>query len=613
MTSRANETGRSRAALLALIAILLLGAGIRLWGLFHDLPFSYFGDELHFMKRSMAMGTGDLNPHWFHKPAFFMYVWFLVYGLYFAAGLAVGWFDSTAQFGAHFLTSPGPFLLLGRLVVFACGVATIWVVYQIGRRVFSSERAGLTGALAIAVMAPAVTSSQHMKTDVPAGLLMALSLLVYLRTREDLRWRPLVLAAVLAGIAMGTHYYAIVLVPTFAAMELWNALAGRVSWRNAIARGAAAAALFVLAFFVASPFNFLDPTWIQQNTAKVQTIFFPSPTQVIFEPDSKIAYAPGTLATYIGASEDFFSVLTGIRGMSVPLAVLALVGFAAALMKPATRWYAALAGFPVLIFFFAAITFDAYHVQPRHLNALYPLLATMVWPGALLFANVAASRRMVVAAALVVLASVPTMLEAARWNREVTRLDSRLVSYRWIVENLPPDSRILLDDYGPALQPAPPATARQQALLNTIGNGPFTQAQGTRLQLLRRYPPEHGFNIDELGHAWWLPAEKTDAELRTNAVDLDMGNPLVTRRPGLLDDYRAQGIRYVITNSEARGKYFGQRAAVGAAFPSFTRFYRSLDEERLVRTFDPARWGGKGPIVWIYDLTAGKHGGKTAE
>ena len=62
----------------ALAGILLLAAGIRLWGLFHDLPFSYFGDELHFMKRSMALGTGDLNPHWFHKPALFMYVWWLV-------------------------------------------------------------------------------------------------------------------------------------------------------------------------------------------------------------------------------------------------------------------------------------------------------------------------------------------------------------------------------------------------------------------------------------------------------------------------------------------------------------------------------------------------------
>ena len=79
-----------------------LAAGIRLWGLFHDLPFSYFGDELHFMKRSAALGTGDLNPHWFHKPALLMYVLAFVDGLYYLVGRLTGQFDSTAAFGAAF-------------------------------------------------------------------------------------------------------------------------------------------------------------------------------------------------------------------------------------------------------------------------------------------------------------------------------------------------------------------------------------------------------------------------------------------------------------------------------------------------------------------------------
>src|SRR5215207_7267092 len=114
---------RLRDSRLALILVLAAAAALRLWGLFHDLPFSYFGDELHFMKRSAALGTGDLNPHWFHKPAFLMYILAGVDGFYFVAGRLTGRFDSTAAFGAHFLTEPGPFLLLGRTVVFLCGLA----------------------------------------------------------------------------------------------------------------------------------------------------------------------------------------------------------------------------------------------------------------------------------------------------------------------------------------------------------------------------------------------------------------------------------------------------------------------------------------------------------
>jgi 4-amino-4-deoxy-L-arabinose transferase-like glycosyltransferase len=585
-------------AKLALVGILLLAAGIRLWGLFHDLPFSYFGDELHFMKRSMALGTGDLNPHWFHKPALPMYLWLLCYGLFFVAGRLVGRFGSTAEFGAYFLTTPGPFLLIGRLVVFAFGVATVWVVYRLARKAFASERAGLMAALVAAVLAPMVASSQHMKSDVPGGFFIVLSLLVYLRTRDDPRWRPFLLAALLAGVAMGAHYYGIVLVPAYGAMELWNGGIGgvhRLPWRTALLRAVLVPALFVVGFFATSPYNFLDPTWIRANVQHLKETFFPEPQQVLFEPDSKVEFKPGTSEAFGGATVDFVDVLTAQKGLGLPLTVLAVLGLGAALAHRETRWYGALVAIPILIYFLAAVTVAAFHVQPRHLNAIYPLLATLTWPGALLL-----GRRKGIAAALIGLACIPTAIEAAEWNREITRRDSRLASYEWIVRNLPRDARILLDDYGPALQPDARAAARQQALLRTMPASPFTQAQGKRLELLRRYPSPDGFDIVELGHPWWLPREKSDAELRSNPADLDMGNPLVTRQPKTVDGYRAEGIRFVVTNSNARKRYLEE--GEGEGFPSFVRFYRGLEKERLIRAFDPADWGGKGPVIWIYDL-----------
>ncbi len=578
-----------------LAGILLLAAGIRLWGLFHDLPFSYFGDELHFMKRSMAMGAGDVNPHWFHKPALPMYLWLIGYGLFFMAGRLLGRFGSTAEFGAYFLTSPGPFLLIGRLVVFAFGVATVYVVYRLARRAFDSERAGLAAALVAAVLAPMVASSQQMKSDVPGGFFIALSLLVYLRTRDDLGWRPFLLATLFAGVAMGAHYYGLVLVPAFGIMELWNGFSHRLPWRTALLRAVLVPALFVAGFFATSPYNFLDPTWMRANVQQLRHTFFPEPGQVLFEPDSKVEYKPGTSQALGGATVDFVQVLTAQKGLGLPLTVLAVIGLGATLAHPSTRWYAALISIPILIYFLAAITVAAFHVQPRHLNAIYPLFATLTWPGALLIA-----RRPRIAAALVGLACIPTAVEAAEWNHQINREDSRRVSYEWIVHNLPHDARILLDDYGPPLQPDARAAARQQELLRTLPRSPFTRAQGKRLELLRRYPSPDAFDLVELGHPWWLPREKSDAELRSSLTDLDMGSPLVTRQPQSVDLYRAEGIRFVVTNSNARQRYF--LAGSEKSFPSFVRFYRGLDRERLVRTFDPSAWRGKGPVVWIYDL-----------
>ena len=241
--------------------ILLIAAALRLGGLFHDLPFSYFGDELHLMKRAMALGTGDLNPHWFHKPAFFMYLLLLAYGVYFTAGYLVGYFSSVEHFAAHFLAGQGPFLLIGRTLVFLAGMALVVVVYLIARRIFRQPSYALAAALVAAVAPPLVSSSQEIKADTPCALLVALSVLVYLRTIERPEMKSLIIASLLAGAAMGTKYYGIILVAAYGIWELVHLLRGTADSRIFLNRIAVLFVCFVLGFFLTSPFNFLDPTW----------------------------------------------------------------------------------------------------------------------------------------------------------------------------------------------------------------------------------------------------------------------------------------------------------------------------------------------------------------
>ncbi len=594
-----SDSDGTRGARLALLLVLLLAAALRVWGLLHDLPFSYFGDELHFMRRSMAMGTGDLNPHWFHKPAFLMYVLAFCYGLYYGVETLVGRFHSTAEFGAHFLFEPGPFLLIGRLVVAAFGVATIYLVYHIGRKVYGTPWAGIAAALAAAVLAPMVSSAQTIKSDVPCGFLMTLSVLVYLRARETRSVHPLVAAALLAGAAMGTHYYAVVLVPAYLVLEALRGFSTEVSWKKALGRCGLVGLLFLGGFLLSSPYNLLDPAWARENTALIENkLGLSEQPAARFEPDAQIEYKPGPRA-WGGAAGHFLGVVASRRALGIVLTVLAGLGLAVTLARRETRWYGLLVLIPCLFFFLAAVTIAAYHVQPRHLNALYPLLATLVWPGALNVSRVARARW----AALLVaaLACVPTLAETVRYNRQINRLDSRLVAYRWIHANLPKDARILVDDYGPFLNPNPQSVERMAAVLASLGKSPFTHHQDLRIKLLRTYPPADGLNLDELGHQWWLAREKSDAELRSNPVDLDMGNPLVTRQPGPAERFRQAGVRFVVTNSEARDQYFIDDPR-GPSFPSFVRFYEGLERTRRIKTFDPRDWGGKGPVLWIYDL-----------
>lgn len=598
----------------ALAAILLLALGLRLWGVFHDLPFSYFGDELHFMKRSAALGTGDLNPHWFHKPAFLMYVLAFADGVYYLAGRLTGAFDSTGELASRLLVAPGPFLLIGRLVVMLSGVATVAVVFLLARRVFASAAAAVAAGLVAAVLAPMVASSIVIKSDMTCGLLIALSVLAYVRGWQGERLRPLVVASLLAGAAMGTHYYGGVLVPTYALLELWRAAergrrgpATPGAWRRALARAALVPVLFTAGFFATSPYNFLDPSWGRATAELVRETLRPHPEEARFEPDTRTHFRPGGEAA-AAAAIYFLEMLTSAKALGLPLTLLAAIGMMETLRRRETRWYGLLVLVPCLVFFAAATTTHAFHAQPRHLNAVYPLLATLAWPGGLLLARaVPAARRgdataARVALVLIAAACVPTVLEVVETQRSINRLDSRLVAYRWIVANLPRDARILLDDYGPPLPPNAASLARQRAVLDTLEPGPFTHHQHARLDLLRRHPPRDGRDIDELGHPWWLPAEKSDEELRSDAVDLDMGNPIVSRRPATLAAYRSRGVRYVVTNSFARDLYLHPAKGRAASFPSFARFYRELRAMTPLRTFDPRAWEGKGPVVWVYDL-----------
>ena len=79
----------------------LSAMAMRLYGLFHDLPFSYYGDELPFVKRSMSLGAGDLNLHWFNKPAFLMCLLLVCFGAFYVIASAFGAFASSEAFGAY--------------------------------------------------------------------------------------------------------------------------------------------------------------------------------------------------------------------------------------------------------------------------------------------------------------------------------------------------------------------------------------------------------------------------------------------------------------------------------------------------------------------------------
>ena len=336
---------------------------------------------------------------------------------------------------------------------------------------------------------------------------------------------------------------------------------------------------------------------------RVATMLNISGEVVVYEVDAQLQYRPGP-AAWVSAAGDFLSKFFGNQGIGLPFTVAVLSGLLACLLGRETRQYAILLGLPVLIFFLISIMFSPFHVKSRHFVAIIPLLCPFAWPGlrALMQAVFKKERlQAFFAASLLILLALTTLPRALANNQGKNRSDSRTVSYHWILENLPVSELILLEDGGPPLQPDKHSVFRMQQRLDKLPQGPFTYHQQRRLDLLGRYPPPDARNIDLLGHPWWLPREKTDEEIAQSPSDLDMGNPLTSRHPRSLTEYRAQGVRYVVTSSLGP-RWLEQFEYPADRFPSFVRFYNAVDRLESLKTFDPQDWDGKGPVIWIHDL-----------
>jgi hypothetical protein len=123
------------------------------------------------------------------------------------------------EFGVEFLYhnrySPDRILFLGRLPMMALallfGALVAWWV----RRYF-----GVAAALSTTVLycldPNFIAHSRYVTTDVPLATLFFLACMAAVRYLEDPRWRHLVLASVLLGLALATKYSAFVLLPIFA-------------------------------------------------------------------------------------------------------------------------------------------------------------------------------------------------------------------------------------------------------------------------------------------------------------------------------------------------------------------------------------------------------------
>jgi len=589
-----------------ILVVLAVAAAIRLWSISYGLPYSYYPDEAHLINRALAFGSGDLNPHWFHKPAFYMYILFFEYGVYYVFGWFVGFWNSVDGYAVRYVTDPGAWILIGRLTTSAFSVATVWLVYRLGKRHFH-KNVGIMAALFLTFSCGAVESSQTVKEDIPAGFFATLSMLFLLNVLANEHRKFLYFAAAAAGMGSAIKAYPIaMLLPIFLTIVIANRSGRglRHDVLKVVGVSAAAVCVYVLVYFACSPYSFLDPLGRRSSL----DIFVRAYEGIVsfFGVDTGGAaddFYTRRVGTFQGALQ-YVKVLLSSAGMGVPIGLVCFVGWMFLMVRAQSKtmvlWL-----YPAAVAAAAVLVFPGY-AQPRHQTPIYPVLS--VCGGYAVFAiasRVTPPWSKLIYAGACLLLILPGYILGDR-ALDKAKQDTRNVAKAWIEAHIPAGATILVDENGPRLFCSPekivPLLKKAQ---QADPRGQFTANYATYLKYELAAAKEHiSYDLHEIRQAWWREKESDDGvEVADSDYDRDYGNPLRPVGVESYEFYKTSGFKYAIVHSDAYGRYQKEGTSVRRKRAKYAQFYAELfAQAELVVEFTPESGSYRGPEVKIFRL-----------
>lgn len=259
---RATVHGAGRRMSWAIGACCILSFALRVPSLRWGLPYLFHPDEhTNFEVVLRMLKQHELNPHFFHYPSLFFYANALVQLAHYAVSRPFGGVQALSDLpdldmpigGGGLSLQPSTFMA-ARLLATACGVATVWVAYRIGRGLSKDARVGLLAALLVAVSPSVLRDSRWMAPDGMVMLAVTATLLASLSALRTGSWKHYLWASVLTGLTASLKYNGALVGLTVCSAALlrdgWRAF--RNPWFYA------APLLAIGAFVLTSPYVVLD-------------------------------------------------------------------------------------------------------------------------------------------------------------------------------------------------------------------------------------------------------------------------------------------------------------------------------------------------------------------
>jgi tetratricopeptide (TPR) repeat protein len=339
-----------------------------------------------------------------------------------------------------FEADPTRFYYTGRLITSLFGIASVYVLYKLGKGIFS-RAVGTLAALFLALNFFHIRRGQLITTDIPLVFFVLLAFIPIWKIATEGRRRDYVWAGVCVGLAAGVKYPGVLTAAGVLAAHIYYHLthlarseARSRAWKIVLLDSSIwmSGGLAALAFFAVSPYSLLDyPGFLRDfrfEQTHMQIGHFGAPERVV------------SYGRYLG------SLIPGL--LTLPLTVIGAAGLAYGIWKH-RRLSMLLLAFPVV--YFAVV--GSWKTAADHY--IFPVIPFMLIFAALVLAEGSRKIRLTrsrlvlgVAACLIVL---PSALRIRDFYGRTDTLDNRTVAKTWIEQNIKQGAAIVREEYTPEL------------------------------------------------------------------------------------------------------------------------------------------------------------------
>lgn len=431
---RFNLKSNQLFSILPILIILLVALVVRLHGINYGLPYLYDADEFIYVENILRMiGEASIDPEYFATPSqTTIYFTAIAYLLTYVVGNLMGSYQSLQEFIQLYQQDPTIFYVIARTIISLFDVMTVLLVYLIGQRLFS-RNVGLLAAALLAVIPIHAATSRVIRPDIQMTFFIVLVFWLCLNIVDRPTTRNYFLAGFALAFAVLSKYpgaAALVLIGA-AHLMVTKDLFNIRSHFKLIVSGLGG----ILGVIVCSPLFLLNlrSAYIQFRGQNSQNLLSVADGGVL-----------GSVAYYLQ------SLVTNDLAVMGFLLLLVAAFFLLRSKKPRNIL---LLGFPIL--FMIAISMVSLRYN-RYILPSLPFFAIIVAYGFVTIVEYLQQRlnkylALSVTGILLFVLIFPLASKTIIAGNELAGPDTRTVARQWIIDNLPPNSKLLMEFYAPQL------------------------------------------------------------------------------------------------------------------------------------------------------------------